>query len=208
MQEALATIRTTSNVLQLAMPALSPFAWGVFAASSSTARRIIECLRNQTDSLVVDFVAWSYGCSGLLSFTNLSVIVVDVASETLNDAKVDCGAITMGARQIAHYQALVDDAVSKGARVLNGGFVPSRGDPLASGSFYPPTVLCDVPESALIAQKEIFGPIMCIFKVRDMGSPAANDDEIVRMANNCEFALSSCARACGGSLERPCACCL
>ena len=69
--------------------------------------------------------------------------------------------------------ALVDDAVSKGARVLNGGFVPSRGDPLASGSFYPPTVLCDVPESALIAQKEIFGPIMCIFKVRDMGSPAA-----------------------------------
>jgi acyl-CoA reductase-like NAD-dependent aldehyde dehydrogenase len=39
-------------------------------------------------------------------------------------------------------------------------------DPLTQGSFYPPTVLADVPEDALIAQEEIFGPIMCIFKVR------------------------------------------
>ena len=55
--------------------------------------------------------------------------------------------------------------MSKGARILNGGFIPKGEDELAKGSFYPPTVLCDVPENALIAQKEIFGPIMCIFKV-------------------------------------------
>ena len=155
------------------------------------------------------FVAEANGVYDKLCARVTAIVSQMRTGAPLNDAKVDCGAITMGARQIAHYQALVDDAVSKGARVLNGGFVPSRGDPLASGSFYPPTVLCDVPESALIAQKEIFGPIMCIFKVRDMGSPAANDDEIVRMANNCEFALSSCAfaqsktraRAVGGRLR-------
>ena len=85
---------------------------------------------------------------------------------SLGDPYVDCGAICMGPKQIESYQRLIDDAVLKGARVLSGGFIPTASSPLASGSFYPPTVLCDVPENALIAQEEIFGPIMCIFKVR------------------------------------------
>ena len=75
-----------------------------------------------------------------------------------------------------------------GARILNGGSIPKkRGDPLGKGCFYPPTVLVDVPENALIAQEEIFGPIMCVFKVKNN-----SDSEVVRMANNCDFALSSC----------------
>jgi acyl-CoA reductase-like NAD-dependent aldehyde dehydrogenase len=114
---------------------------------------------------------------------------------SLGDAFVDCGAICMGTRQMGHYQKLVDDAVKKGARVLAGGFIPSGDDALARGSFYPPTVLADVPENALIAQEEIFGPIMCIFKVK-----GNSDDEAVRMANNCDFALSSCAFS--GSAKR------
>jgi len=113
----------------------------------------------------------------------------------LDDAEVDCGAITMGRRQMGHYQALVDDAVSKGARLLVGGYTPSGDDPLAAGSFYPPTVIVDVPESADILQTEIFGPIMCVVRVADCGAAAANDDEAVRLANNCDFALSSCAFA-------------
>ena len=68
------------------------------------------------------------------------------------------------------------------------GYIPGKKDPLSKGSFYPPTVLADVPESATIAQEEIFGPIMCIFKVVNN-----SDEEAVRMANNCDFALSSCA---------------
>lgn len=107
---------------------------------------------------------------------------------SLEDPYVDCGAICMGPRQMQHYQKLVDDAVSKGARVLAGGYIPEGQDPLAKGSFYPPTVLADVPESAIIAQEEIFGPIMCIFKVK-----GNSDAEAIRMANNCDFALSSCA---------------
>ena len=106
---------------------------------------------------------------------------------SLGDPLVDCGAVCMGPRAIEKYQDLVDDAVRKGARVVCGGKIPTSG-PLTQGSFYPPTVLADVPESAVIAQEEIFGPIMCIFKVR-----GDSDDEAVRMANNCDFALSSCA---------------
>jgi len=125
--------------------------------------------------------------------------VVDVVSRmktgpSLGDTSVDCGAICMGPRQLQNYQNLVDDATKKGARILSGGYIPSKRarDPeskrLANGSFYPPTVLADVPENALIVQEEIFGPIMCIMKVE-----GNSDDEAVRLANNCNFALSSCA---------------
>lgn len=108
---------------------------------------------------------------------------------SLGDSAVDCGAICMGPNQIAHYQRLVDDAVQKGARILAGGVIPyGSKDPLTTGSFYPPTILADVPETAIIAQEEIFGPIMCIFKV--VGN---SDREAIRLANNCDFALSSCA---------------
>jgi acyl-CoA reductase-like NAD-dependent aldehyde dehydrogenase len=79
---------------------------------------------------------------------------------SLGDPEVDCGAICMGPSQIEKYQALVDDAVKKGARCLSGGKIPKKRTALSKGSFYPPTVLADVPENAEIAQKEIFGPIM------------------------------------------------
>ena len=114
---------------------------------------------------------------------------------SLGDPFIDCGAICMGTRQMEHYQRLVDDAVSKGAKCLSGGFLPSGDDPLAKGSFYPPTLLVDVPENANIAQDEIFGPIMCVFKVK-----GNSDKEAIRMANNCDFALSSCAFS--GSFDR------
>eukprot|EP00937_MAST-01D_sp_MAST-1D-sp2_P004250 g4250.t1 len=108
---------------------------------------------------------------------------------SLGDAYVDCGAITMGRRQMEHYQALVDDAVRRGARLLAGGRLPSASA-AASGSFYPPTVLAGVPHDARIASEEIFGPIMCIFSVPADGFDAG----VVRAANKgCEFALSSCA---------------
>ena len=55
------------------------------------------------------------------------------------------------------------------------------------GSFYPPTLLVDVSLDAEIATEEIFGPIMCVMKIKN-----DDDDEAVRMANSCDFALSSC----------------
>ncbi len=116
---------------------------------------------------------------------------------SLGDPFVDCGAVCMGPNAMLGFQKLVDDAVAKGARVLAGGYIPSKenNDPLAQGSFYPPTILADVSEDALIANEEIFGPIMCVFKVK-----GNSDSEAVRMANKCDFALSSCAFS--GSADR------
>lgn len=122
-------------------------------------------------------------CLGVVAIVNGMKV-----GPSLGDPTVDCGAITMGPRQMQHYQHLVDDAVLKGARVLKGGFIPDHTHPLSKGSFYPPTVLVDIPEQALIAQEEIFGPIMAIFKVH-----GNSDAEAIRLANNCNFGLSSCA---------------
>lgn len=51
-------------------------------------------------------------------------------------------------------QALVDDAVAKGAKVLTGGQLPQR-----EGQFYPPTVLLGVRRGMKIWEEEVFGPV-------------------------------------------------
>jgi succinate-semialdehyde dehydrogenase/glutarate-semialdehyde dehydrogenase len=74
-------------------------------------------------------------------------------------------------------QALVEDAVARGAQVLTGGERPTT-----AGYFYPPTVLSGVPESARMRHEEIFGPV----------APLAafdTEDEVLRAANDTEYGL-------------------
>ncbi|WP_231744937.1 NAD-dependent succinate-semialdehyde dehydrogenase [Mycobacterium sp. IS-1590] len=74
-------------------------------------------------------------------------------------------------------QALVDDAVGRGARVLTGGAaVP--GD----GYFYSPTVLTGVPRDARMAGEEIFGPVAPL-------TPFETEDDVVAAANDTEYGL-------------------
>ena len=69
---------------------------------------------------------------------------------------------------------LVEDARSKGAKVLTGG---SALD--GAGYFYEPTVLADVPPEARVFSEEIFGPVAPIttFSSEDDAISAANDTE-------------------------------
>lgn len=71
----------------------------------------------------------------------------------------------------------VDDSVAGGARLLLGG---KRG----SGSFYPPTVLGDVPADVPAAREELFGPVAALFRVRD-GAAA------LVVANSSRFGLGA-----------------
>jgi succinate-semialdehyde dehydrogenase/glutarate-semialdehyde dehydrogenase len=73
--------------------------------------------------------------------------------------------------------ALVEDAVSKGAKVLTGGAVPT-----GEGYFYPPTVLANVPANANILSEEIFGPVAPIITFK-------TEDEAVKLANLTEYGL-------------------
>ncbi len=73
--------------------------------------------------------------------------------------------------------SLVQDAVSKGARVLVGGSAPS-----GAGWFYEPTVLADVPQDADLAREEIFGPVAPV-------TTFSSDAEAIRLANDTEYGL-------------------
>jgi len=94
---------------------------------------------------------------------------------------VDCGAMVMQA-QITYLQELVDDAVSKGARLHCGG-APSKKH---SGQFYEPTLLTNLSSNMRIWKEEVFGPIMCVICV-----PKDSDAQCVQMINDCSFGLGS-----------------
>ncbi|HVI00996.1 MAG TPA: aldehyde dehydrogenase family protein [Enhygromyxa sp.] len=111
--------------------------------------------------------------------------VQDIALRLRQDAPlagklVDVGAMTMPA-QLEIVEQLVQDAISKGARVIAGGG-RAKGKP--SKHFFEPTILADVTDEMRIMHEETFGPIMVISKV-------ANEDEAVRIANATEYGLSS-----------------
>jgi len=78
---------------------------------------------------------------------------------------------------LAKVAALVDDAVSRGARVMTGG-TAMRG----RGYFYRPTVLVDVPANANLCFTEIFGPVAAIQSFSDL-------DDAVERANDTEWGL-------------------
>ncbi len=76
-------------------------------------------------------------------------------------------------------ELLVEDAVSKGARIVTGGNKHELG-----GTFYQPTVLANVEESMKVAQEEIFGPVAPVFRF-------STDEEVIQMANNTPQGLAS-----------------
>jgi acyl-CoA reductase-like NAD-dependent aldehyde dehydrogenase len=93
-------------------------------------------------------------------------------------ASVDVGAVTFPP-QLDIIEDHVQDAVSKGARVLVGGH--GQRD---SGNFFEPTVLVDVDHSMKIMREETFGPTLPIMKVGDA-------EEALRLANDSAYGLQA-----------------
>ncbi len=83
--------------------------------------------------------------------------------------------------------SLIDEAVSKGAKVMLGG---GRSD--LGGNFVEPTILSDVTSDMRVFREEIFGPVSPLFSFRTEG-------EAIAMANDTEFGLAAyfCARDVG-----------
>ncbi|MDM5334933.1 aldehyde dehydrogenase family protein [Ureibacillus composti] len=65
-------------------------------------------------------------------------------------------------KEAIRVETWVNEAVSKGAKILTGG--------KRQGAFYSPTVLVDVPEDCTIAQQEVFGPVVLLYSVDDFAS--------------------------------------
>jgi len=83
--------------------------------------------------------------------------------------------------QLKHVDALVKDAVAKGATLHFGG---ERDAALMPGLFYKPTVLSGVTRDMDIANKEIFGPV-CAIQVFD------TEADLLAKVNDCIYGLGA-----------------
>jgi acyl-CoA reductase-like NAD-dependent aldehyde dehydrogenase len=77
--------------------------------------------------------------------------------------------------------ALVQEAVSKGAKVLAGG---KKNAAFESGRFYEPTLLVNVTHDMDVVKKECFGPVMTVLRFE-------TTEELLQGVNSSDFALGA-----------------
>jgi len=85
----------------------------------------------------------------------------------------------ISARQRATVLGYVEAGVDEGARIAVGG---KRPEHLPRGYYVEPTIFVDVKNSMKIAQEEIFGPVLCVIRYK-------NIDDAIRMANDSIYGL-------------------
>jgi len=85
----------------------------------------------------------------------------------------------INAQAVSKVIAHVEDAVSKGGRVLTGGARLDR-----PGHFFQPTVIEEVPASAVLCSEETFGPVAGLVRFE-------TEDEAIALANQSDSGLAA-----------------
>ncbi|QFZ29003.1 putative aldehyde dehydrogenase [Clavispora lusitaniae] len=96
--------------------------------------------------------------------------------------EIDMGAMISDNR-FDQFEEMIQDAVSKGARLLHGGKRYSHPN-YPQGHYFEPTLLVDVDPTMKIAQNEVFGPILTIMKAKDI-------NDAVEISNGTEYGLGN-----------------
>ena len=99
--------------------------------------------------------------------------------DPLTERERDMGPL-VSRQQRDHVEAAVQQAVKDGATLVLGGRRPDR----KIGYYYPPTVLTHCAHKSAIMQQEIFGPVLPMTTFTDL-------DEVIALANDCEYGLTS-----------------
>ena len=95
------------------------------------------------------------------------------------DKAIDIGAIVAKV-QLDRIRNLVDQGVADGATCWQPQVtLPARG------FYYPPTLLSNVHPTSIVAQQEIFGPVLAAMTFRTLA-------EAVELANNTVYGLAAC----------------
>lgn len=105
------------------------------------------------------------------------------------DLEVQMGPLISDAQR-GRVEAHVAAALDGGAKLATGG---RRPDGLDVGFYFEPTVLTDVQPDSVIAQEEVFGPVLSVLRYRD-------DADAVAIANNSCYGLSGSVW--GGDVDR------
>ncbi|WP_277673867.1 aldehyde dehydrogenase family protein [Piscibacillus halophilus] len=149
--------------------------------------------------LAVQGIIWSaYGTSGQRCTACSRVIVHESVKEQLEErllAEIDHLTIGDGLDEQNKVGPIINEAglrkiekyvqigQEEGARLLAGGNALNEGD-LNKGYYFAPTLFTDVKPDMRIAKEEIFGPVLSIIPVKDLG-------EAIEVNNDVAFGLSS-----------------
>jgi acyl-CoA reductase-like NAD-dependent aldehyde dehydrogenase len=118
--------------------------------------------------IVVDAVADAFK-------RNFAAKAQSLATGDPREGKAPLGCV-VDRKAVTHVNALIDDAVAHGAKLLAGG----KSDSV----LMPATVLADVDSTMRIYREESFGPVVAVINARD-------EADAVRLANDSEYGLSA-----------------
>lgn len=96
----------------------------------------------------------------------------------LEDETLDMGPMVNKQGQL-HAQAMVDEAIKAGGRCLLGGHSVK-----GKGYYFEPTIIDNVTNDMAILRQEIFAPVIPIATFETI-------DEVIELANDCEYGLTS-----------------
>ncbi|MEM5779612.1 MAG: aldehyde dehydrogenase family protein [Lawsonibacter sp.] len=117
--------------------------------------------------------------SVLEEFSALCVEMGNTAKCGMADEDANVGAL-ISQSAVRRMEEIVADAVAKGAKILCGGKRPEG----KKGCYFLPTILANVTSDMKAINEEIFGPIMSII-------PYETEEQVIAMANNTQYGLSS-----------------
>lgn len=84
--------------------------------------------------------------------------------------------------QYEKVQALIQQGVDEGARLVSGG--PGKPEGLETGYYARPTVFADVNNQMTVAREEIFGPVLVMI-------PFDTEEEAIEIANDTPYGLAA-----------------
>lgn len=76
----------------------------------------------------------------------------------------------------------MDRARADGGEVLCGGAAPT-GEAWDKGTYYLPTIIAGLPNSAALCRDEVFGPVLAVL-------PFDSEDEVIALGNDSDYGLA------------------
>jgi acyl-CoA reductase-like NAD-dependent aldehyde dehydrogenase len=150
------------------------------------------------DAAEAGLLAGIYGAAGQSCVAGSRALVQrDVYGELLERVRQRASSVLLGdpmstetemgpianAPQLERVERMVTAARAEGARVVSGGGRASVPE-FPEGLFFDPTILDGVDNDAMIAQDEVFGPVLTVI-------PFADEDDAVAIANDTRFGLAA-----------------
>ncbi len=145
----------------------------------------------KVEDVLASLVPFSMPITGQVCFSLTRILVSKERKAELLDAYVDAvGSVNVGdpfdpatqmgpltmARQLERVQGYIAKGIDEGARLVRGG---GRPDDQPLGYFVEPTVFDDVESSMVIAQEEIFGPVVSFITYDGLDDAVAKANDTI-----------------------------